>query len=196
MTQRIVPVLVSAFFAIFLAGCGLSTVRNYAALLAADTGRLNDEFEQLTKSRQQIDATRDNLTDLLELSTLTAENYNQRRLAEWEALKEDGNAFGVRSVLFAKFKAHSDDSANREATINALAAKVVDMRFQAKAQRSEQLAETVKHLAALSKQPDLKEGLSFLANYAKGVQESIKSAKEDAQKAAESAKRNLETVSK
>lgn len=191
--KQYVAILASITMTVSFASCGPPTVRNYAAALAANTGHLNDQFEQLTKSRQEIDVGRDRLLNMLELSTLRAENYNERRLAEWMAIKNDP-AFKERNELFNILRAHTDAAANREATLELLVDKVVKARSQAKGQRSEQLTETAKHLAALSKEPTVEGQVQFLAGYAKTVEESLKKAKDDAKKASDAARSKIDAV--
>src|SRR5439155_7585426 len=93
----------------FLAGCGPSMVSRYAGLLAADTGRLNDQIEHLTQSRRQIEAVRTRLTSEMDLSTLTTQQYTQLRLATWAALKDDP-AFKRRLELFESIKSYTNSA--------------------------------------------------------------------------------------
>jgi hypothetical protein len=167
-------------------GCGSSTVRQYAAVLAADTARLNDQLEGLTKSRQQIEGSRERLAGLLELSTLQTDSYVQRRLAQWTALGADP-AFRELQALFAAVRNHTEAAAARAAAIESLGRKVVDARIEASGRRSEQLTETAKHLAALSRAPTIEDKVKFLSGYVKNVQDSLAAARQDAEKAATAA---------
>ena len=187
MTSRLAALsLVSLLTVCLFSACANATARQYTALLAADTARLNDEFEKLTKIRQQIEGSRDRLASLLELSTLQTDSYVQRRLAEWLALKGDA-AFKERTDIFTLVKAHTDAAVQRETAIEAVSRKVLEARIEAKGRRSEQLTETAKYLGALAQERALREELKFLSGYVHSVQDSLKAAQEDAKKAAAAA---------
>lgn len=177
-----------------LFGCSPSPVRQAAATLAANTGRLNDEVEGLTRSRRQIEAARESLTQAMELSTLQTRSYTATRLATWDALKGSSADLKLRADLYQSAVRFTEDAAKRDAEIDDLARKVVAMRDQAKGDRSDKLADAAKSLASLSREPSLAEQLQFFAGYAKDVRDSLKKAKEDAAKAQEDAQSKVDAL--
>jgi septal ring factor EnvC (AmiA/AmiB activator) len=169
-----------------LAGCSPSTVSRYAGLLAADTGRLNDQIEQLTQSRRQIEAVRARLTTEMDLSTSTTQQYTRLRLATWAAFTDDP-AFKRRLELFDSIKTYTDSAISEQATNEALTDKLKELTDKMKGQRSEQLTESAKYLAELSKEPSFQDSLKFLTGYGQNVHDSIEKAKKDASAAATNA---------
>jgi hypothetical protein len=170
-----------AFLAIASSGCASSTVRDYAAVLATDTNRLNDEIEGLDRSRRQIEATRERLSNTMQLSTLEAERYTQRRLAEWAAAAGVGNkAAEQRQRLFQSVRAHSDAAASQAASFEELSSKLQSASGEAKGRRSAKLAEASGYLATLSREPSLEDNLKFIASYAGDVADGVKKARKDA----------------
>ncbi|WP_413936389.1 hypothetical protein [Nitrospira sp. BLG_1] len=191
--QKLAAIFLGTALTSLIAGCSPSVVRDYAAVLSANTSQLNDQVEQFTKSQQEIDIARDRLINMLELSTLRTENYNERRLAEWTALEGDP-AFKERKDLFGMIRAYTDAAGKRESEIKLLTGKVIEMRLAAKGQRSEKLADTVKHLAALSKDPSLKHHVTFLTGFAQNIADSLKKAQDDATKASSAATNKIDVI--
>lgn len=186
MFRSLFFIFIYCILTIFIFGCDPNVVRQHAATLAIETGKLNDNIEELTTSRQEIEAARLRLTNKIDLSSLEIEQEIRQRLAIWSALKDDA-AFKQRLQLFGSIKSYSDVAISEDDALSALNKKVVDISDAAKGQRSEQLSETVKELTALSKETSLVDNLMFLANTAKSVRDSIKQAKKDSANASEAA---------
>lgn len=91
-------------------------------------------------------------------------------------------------------KAYTDAAGKRESEIKLLTYKVIETRLAAKGHRSEKLADTVKHLAALSKDPSLKHQVTFLTGFAQNIADSLNKAKDDATKASSAATNKIDAI--
>jgi|CXWL01.1.fsa_nt_gi hypothetical protein len=169
-------------FLLAITGCDPEIIRQHTAVLAADTALLNDEIEKLNKSRHQIEIARARLTQIIDLETLTSEQKTTLAIGAWSALKDDP-AFKQRLQFFENIKSITNTASNQDDEIEKLDSKISEVSDVAKGQRSEQLAETSKDLAALSVKNSLSENLSFLVGYVKSVQEGLEKAKKDSSNA-------------
>lgn len=181
-------------FCVLLLGCGPSAVRKYAGVLAADTGELNEKFESLTKSRAEINNTREDLTNSLELAILEAEDYNARRLDVWRDLKGSDKSYETRYNIFTSIQTASEAAFTREDTMEALSAKLDVVRNEATGHKSEELGAAAKSLAALSKEMSLKESLQFIVDYGQNVRTNLKKAGVNAGTASQSATNKAESI--
>ena len=170
-----------------LTSCGPSAVRKYAGILAADTVTLNAQFEALTKSRGEIERTRDDLSDSLQLAILQAEDYNARRLDVWRALKGSDQSYDKRLSVYASLQAASEAAFSRYDSMRALSAKLNVVHKELKGNKSDELAEAAKSLAALSKEMSLIDSIKFLAGFGQNVQSDLKKAEHSGNSAAQSA---------
>ena len=174
-------ILLNIIVIFWLSACASTEARNYAAILAAETIKLNNQVEHLTKYRQNMYGSMDRLSKTLELSTLEIEHLNARTLTEWETFK-NAPKYKEKIDQFRTIRTHVDSAADRVAVIEKLSKDAIKIREESKGERSQLLIETSKNLASLSVEPSLKDKAKFLANYAEEVHKSIKQAKEDAKK--------------
>lgn len=182
--------LIALWLCLTMVSCGPSTVRKYAAVLAADTGKLNDQFEALTKSRQEINNIRDDLANSFELAILQAENYNARRLDVWRALKESDKTHQLRYSFFTSIQMASEAAFIRDDTMASLSEKLNVVRKEGQGKKSQQLGEATKALADLSKDISLADSVKFLVGYGQSIQDEVKKAEEKASNASEAAKKD------
>jgi hypothetical protein len=176
-------------------GCD-ARARDAAAVLAADTGRLNDQIEALTRSRKQIEIARSRLTAARELSTLRTQNFDAGAESRWGFLQAQGNAYATRVSLLNAARKHAEAAATREAEIDVLSTRLQEASEQAKGTRSEHLAETAKLLASLSKEASVQDHFKFLSGFVRTVQDNLEAAKKDAEAAAAAAKKKADEVQK
>ena len=179
--------LIGVSLCLLLVGCGPSAVRKYAGILAVDTGKLNEQFELLTKAREEIDSTREDLNNSLELAILQTEDYTARRLDVWRSLKENNPTYGRRISIFTSLQAASEVAFTREETMRALSSKLDIIRKEPKGKKSDELGAVAMSLTVLSKEASLTDSIKFLVGFGRNVRSDLKKAEESADNASQSA---------
>jgi hypothetical protein len=170
-----------------LVGCGPSAVRKYAGILAADTEKLNEQFESLTKARDEIDSSREDLSKSLQLAILQAEDYTARRLDVWRSLKATSVEYGRRLAIYGSVLSASEAALGREDSMRSISTKLDTIRNESKSKKSDELGEAAKSLAALSKDISIDDSISLLAGFARSVRSDLKKVEEDSANASASA---------